>query len=256
MSNNNDSLTQRGKWNVLTRIEKFDNKASLAEGIPDEVCEIPGNLLLNDGINALWAVFAGLTSIEKQVEVDGVMTPQVIQINPFDHDHSYIGVGNFNNDPKSGSVAETDTGLKGPLKMYIGMDKDYPQAGENQKIVFKSTFAPGVACFKWYEWTIANGNANFPADAVRNDYSARGTVSGFYNYNQTTMADDGEGWEVVEVALGDNPEPAENPTTNNLYAYGTGESDPNIINLNHKQENMGEKYPPSTWIITVEISLV
>lgn len=256
MSSNLDSLTQRGKWNVLTRIEKFDNSASLAEGIPDEVCEIPGNLLLNDGINALWAVFAGLTEIEKSVEVDGVMTTQKITIKPFDHDNSFIGVGNFANDPKSGSVAETDIGLKGPLKMYIGMDQYYPKAGADQKIIFKSTFAPGVACFKWYEWTIANGNANFAADSVRTDYAGRGNVTGFYNYNDVSIPDDGNGWEVVEVSLGDNPPPAENPTTNGLYAYGTGEDDPDIINLNHKQENMGEKYPPSTWIITVEISLV
>lgn len=269
--NSNDTLTQRGKWNVLTRIEKFDNNSSLKEGVPDEVCEIPGNLLLNNGINAIWALFAGDTEIE--VEVDdgsGNLVTTTLSIDPFNHDNSYIGVGNFHDldgDWVNTVEEEDDETLTGPLKMFMKMDTnedkadEYPIRGKNQKIIFKSTFGPGVACFKWYEWCIANGNCNFSAADIREDFLAtRGQVSGFYTWDGTGT-DDGFGYEIVTAALGNNPQPDPVPTIdNNAFEYGDGDKGVSKggthILLNHKRENMGEKYPPSTWIITVEISLV
>lgn len=270
MVNTNDSLNQRGKWNVLTRIEKFDNNLSLKDGIPDEVCEIPGNLLLNHGINALWATFAGKNSIV--IEIDdgaGGTMEKTVAVDPFDHAHSYIGVGNYydlEGNYEDRSVQEDDETLMGPLKVFMKMDtntddeSEYPIAGKDQKIIFKSTFGPGVACFKWYEWGIANGNCNWPKASERTEYSStRGNVTGFYVYESGTVPDN-HGFEIVKGALGNNPVPDPVPVENEHYEFGDGDfglsNNSSHILLNHKRENMGEKYPPSTWIITVEISLV
>lgn len=204
-------VDNRAKWTVHTMIEKFNTREAFDRMEPDEVLNIPGNLLLNEGVNLLWNLVAGNTSAGA----------------PFNHENSYIGVGN-NNGGTTGPTAG-DTGLAATSKkMYMKMDPGYPIAGENQKIVFRSTFLPGVACFEWLEWTVANGNGN-----------------------QSTGAWDPD--VVRTTAVGNDPIPDPVPELGTAFEYGVGEE--NIVNLNRKQENMGSKYASATWIVTVEISL-
>lgn len=208
---------KRLQWTVHTKIEKFNTKESYEKRLkdtsaaPDEVVEIPGNMLLNDGVNLLWSLVAGDSS----------------KGNPFNAANSFIGVGDNNGTTTQPTAG--DVGLAAATKkMYMKMDDGYPIAGENQKIVFRSTFLPGVACFEWLEWTIANGNGN-----------------------QTTGPWDSD--VVRTTAVGDDPIPDPVPTEGVAYSYGVGEA--NIVNLNRKQENMGKKYSSATWIVTCEISL-
>ena len=150
--------------------------------------------------------------------------------------NSFIGVGN-NGDDQSGNALPEDEGLyatdkTGGSYMYMKMDSDgetYPKAGVNQKIVYKSTFLPGIACFNWYEWTIANGNGNH---VDPNDFNND---------------------EVRTSETADDVVPEEPPTEGVEYARGIGQD--KVINLNHKIESMGKKYAQATWIVTVEISL-
>lgn len=204
-------LAEKGhKWTVHTKIEKYNDDASVLRGVPDEVQEIENNMLLNQGINLLWSLVAGAPGLQ-----------------PFNAANAHIGVGN--NDDGTVQPSATDAGLKGPLKMYMKMDDEYPKYGDNQKIVFRSTFNPGVACFNWYEWTVANGNGN-------------------HNGSRAWDQD-----EVRTQAVGDDPIPDPLPVEHDAWEYGVGEE--NVINLNRRQENMGKKYASATWIVTVEISL-
>ena len=212
----------RLKWTVHTKIEKYNTKEAFEKKEVDEVINIPGNCLCNDGVNELWALVAG--GYRAGTNVTG--TPTAFGVN------SYIGIGD--NGTNGGTAVTTqptagDVGLNATVnKMYMKMDDGYPIAGENQKIVFRSTFLPGIACFEWLEWTIANGNGNITTDTFSED--------------------------AVRLAVkGDEPAPDPQPVLNTAYELGVGEA--NVVNLNHKQENMGKKYSSATWIVTVELSL-
>lgn len=204
-----ENIKHRAYWNVKTKLEKYNTPEEYKAGVPSEVLNREGNMLLNDGINLLWQLVGG---------VDGVT--------PFNNTTAHIGVGN--NGGTTTQPNPTDTGLNGPLKMYMKMDPGYPKTGEDQKIVFKSTFLPGIACFEWLEWTVANGNGNI--------------ASGDFHPDEVRLAPSG---------LDPAPDPL--PAIGVTHEYGVGEAE--IVNLNHKQENMGQKYSPATWVITVEISL-
>lgn len=237
------TMETRAKWTVQTRIEKFHTQESLDKGVPDEVLEVPSNCLCNEGVNTLWCLVAGLTKYPAAVSDFFTEGKDII---PFGT-NSCIGVGDAGDDGTSMAwastlakgqdsvAAATDKGLYAGAahRMYMKMDDSYPIAGQNQKIVFRSTFLPGIACFKWLEWTIANGNGNiktggtFSSDAVRMDANTTGGKN--------------------------EPIPDPLPELGTSHDYGVTEDE--IINLNHKIESMGEKYPSSTWIVSVEVSL-
>lgn len=202
---------ERPKWTVHSKIEKYNTEEALKAGTPDEVLNLPANCLCNDGVNLLWSLVAGDST----------------KGNAFDATHAHIGVGNCNGTaviPTAG-----DTGLTASVKkLYMKMDDGYPIYGQNQKIVFRSTYAPGCACFEWLEWTIANGNGNQVTGAWDTDV-------------------------IRTTAQGTDPEPSPIPVQGTQFDLGVGEA--NIVNLNHKQENMGQKYASATWIVSVEISL-
>lgn len=219
MELNNNLEERKIYWKVDTFIQKFNTNEDFNKGVPNEVQHIKGNMLLNDGINTIWNLVAGKSG-------DSSDSDPLKKMLPFNAANSFIGVGN--NGGGTTAPLPTDQSLKGPLKMYMKMDEGYPIAGENQKIIFKSTFLPGVACFDWLEWSIANGNGNISSGDFDQD-------------------------EVRTQASGIDPIPDPIPVEGIAFSYGVTEKA--IINLNRKQENMGKKYAPATWVISVELSL-
>jgi len=98
---------------------------------------VPGNILLNEGINLLWTLACGGSGT------------------PWNSANAYIGVGD-------GTTAEaaTQTGLQGTNKAYKAMDSGYPTYGSNQQAKWQSTFGSADANFTWNEITVANGSSD------------------------------------------------------------------------------------------------
>jgi len=96
--------------------------------------EVRGNLLLNEGINELWALVCGTGATL------------------FDNTHTYIGVGD-----SSTAEAATQTDLQASSnKTYKAMDGGYPTYGASQYATWRSTFATGDANYAWNEITVSN----------------------------------------------------------------------------------------------------
>lgn len=141
-------IVDLGRWKAKWIIEKFvGDFKSREEAIEKgaellEKLEIEGNLLLNEGINALWTLACG-----------GAETA-------FNNANSYIGVGD-----SSTAADATQTGLQATTnKLYKAMDTGYPTYGTAQKATWRSTFGSADANFAWNEVTVANGNS----DAAKN----------------------------------------------------------------------------------------
>jgi len=98
---------------------------------------VPGNILLNEGINLLWTLACGGSGT------------------PWNAANAYIGVGD-------GTAAEeaTQTGLQGTNRQYKAMDAGYPTYGSNQQARWQATFAGNEANFTWNEITVANGSSD------------------------------------------------------------------------------------------------
>lgn len=102
----------------------------------EEVREIAGNLLLNEGIQELWdlAIAAGGTTA-------------------YNNANAEIGVGD-----STTAAAATQTDLQAATnKLFKAMVATYPQR-TNQTVAFRSDFTSGEANFAWEEWGIRNGN--------------------------------------------------------------------------------------------------
>jgi len=151
-------VVDRGFWHPWWSIHKFHEhrdrvyKAGHIEGLPIqylldnfeliEALRFTGNLLLNEGINALWALVAGTGETK------------------FDNTNANIGVGDSNT-----AADATQTGLQAATnKLYKAMDASYPTYGSSQKVTHRSTFGSAEANFTWNEITVANGNS----DAAKN----------------------------------------------------------------------------------------
>lgn len=101
-----------------------------------EVIEVPGNLLLNEGIQELWdlAIAAGGTTAYNNANAD-------------------IGVGDSN----TAEVA-TQTDLQASTnKLFKAMVATYP-IRTNQTVDFRSDFLTAEANYAWQEWSVRNGN--------------------------------------------------------------------------------------------------
>jgi hypothetical protein len=98
---------------------------------------VPGNILLNEGINLIWTLACGGSGT------------------PWSSANAYIGVGD-------GTTAEaaTQTGLQGTNKAYKVMDSGYPTYGSAQQARWQSTFTGTEANFTWNEITVANGSSD------------------------------------------------------------------------------------------------
>lgn len=147
-----DTLKEKAVW----RIRKFMSEEDYKKNNCYEENEIKGNILLNEGINAIWTLVAG-----------GSATA-------FNSTNAYLGVGD-----SSASEDASQTGLQATTnKLYKEMDSGYPTYGTSQKITFKSTFSGSEANFAWNEFTVANGDSDSAVNLNRK-VSPQGTkVSG------------------------------------------------------------------------------
>lgn len=118
-----------------------------------------GNLLLNEGINALWNLLAG----------------QGAETN-YGNANARVGVGN-----SAAAVVATQTALQGASTAFVAMDATFPTTGSSQQAVFRGTFGTGVANFAWEEYTVDNGVT--PNKNLNRVLSAEGTKTS----NQTRV---------------------------------------------------------------------
>jgi hypothetical protein len=97
---------------------------------------IDGNLLLNEGINAVWTLVAG-----------GSETA-------YNNANTEIGVGD-----STTAEAATQTDLQAATnKLFKAMDASFPTYGTSQKITFRATFGSSEANYAWQEFSVRNGN--------------------------------------------------------------------------------------------------
>lgn len=131
---------RRIRREIENRLRNGESIYNAVSKYPDDV-EIHneimnGNILLNEGINTIWALVAGDAGE-----------------NPFNGTNAHLGVGDS-------SVAEDagQNGLQGTNKTYMPMDNGYPQYGANQQIVFRSTFGENDGNHAWNEFTVVNAS--------------------------------------------------------------------------------------------------
>ena len=164
-------VKEQANWKVRTRLLKYiaDIEPFAKEGKeavfhklykPYEVKETEGNLLLNEGINALWSILCETTVAETRYTAA----------------NARIGVGNGTT-----AAAATDTGLAGASTAFKAMESGFPTFGSAQKATFKSSFGDTEANFAWEEWTIDNGatpnkNLNRKAESLGTKSSGTWTL--------------------------------------------------------------------------------
>jgi hypothetical protein len=122
-------------WYAHATLEKWHDSARHDSGAePDEVLELPKNLLLNAGITRMLNLLIGAGGTA------------------FNNTNSRIGVGD-----STTAAAATQTDLQAATnKYYMTMDATFPSVS-GQTVTFKSTFGSAVANFAWQEWGIDNG---------------------------------------------------------------------------------------------------
>lgn len=131
-------MKEKGLWLPKFKIERYDDVEKYLAGLPFDVSHWEGNLLLNEGIQAIWNIIAGLSVVTL-----------------FNSANAYLGVGD-----SSTAAAASQTALQASTnKLYKAMYSGYPQR-TNQTITFRSEFLSGEANFHWYEYTVANGNSD------------------------------------------------------------------------------------------------
>ena len=125
-----DKINWQPKW----IIEKYPNTAAFKSGKPSEVLTLPGNMLLNEGINELLNLLIGGAAVA------------------FSNANARIGVGDSNT-----AEAATQEDLQAATnKLYKPMDASYPQVS-GQTVTFRATFGPDDANWAWNEITADNG---------------------------------------------------------------------------------------------------
>ena len=155
-----------GHWKCQVRLEKREGNIDacktpeerlqfLKETKPYEIKETEGNLLLNEGINALWSILCETTVAETRYTAA----------------NARIGVGNGTT-----AATATDTGLAGASTAFKAMESGFPTYGTSQKATFKSSFGDTEANFAWEEWTIDNGAT--PNKNLNRKVESLGTKSG------------------------------------------------------------------------------
>jgi hypothetical protein len=116
-------------------ITKFADRRAYAAGDPYEQSVINGNILLNEGIGAMWDLICGLG------------TPTA-----FDNANAQIGVGD-----SSTAEAASQTDLQAATnKTWKAMESGYPQRSA-QTVTFRSVFGSTEANYAWNEFSVRNG---------------------------------------------------------------------------------------------------
>lgn len=111
-------------------LRRFVGRAEVVE-------EIPGNLLLNEGIQRLedLLIAAGGTA--------------------YNNANAYIGVGDTNT-AEAASQTELQATNNAANRFYKAMNATYPSRA-SQTVSWQADFTSGEANFHWQEWTIAAG---------------------------------------------------------------------------------------------------
>ena len=158
--------SDKGQWKCHIRLEKREGDinacqnpeerlAFLENTKPYEVIEREGNLLLNEGINALFSIVCETTPTEVRYTAA----------------NARIGVGNGTT-----AAAATQTALVGASTEFKAMESGYPTFGTAQKATFKSSFGAAEGNFAWEEWTVDNGST--PNKNLNRKVESLGTKSG------------------------------------------------------------------------------
>lgn len=121
----------------------------------EAVEEFHGNCLLNEGIQLLEDIIAGLDTTSAK----------------WDNANAHLGVGD-------GTTAESasQTGLQGTNKSYKGMDAGYPSRS-NQTLSWRATFGDSEANHDWQEFTVVNSSDDSGKNLNRK-VENKGTKSG------------------------------------------------------------------------------
>lgn len=144
-------LNEYFRYQTRWTITKFADEGAFAAGRAYEEAPIEGNLLLNEGINALLTLAAGGTETA------------------YNNANARLGVGD-----STAAEAATQTGLQAATNvLYKAMDAGYPTFGTNQQLVFRATFAGTEANFAWNEFSVDNGAT--PNKNLNRKVSAQGT---------------------------------------------------------------------------------
>lgn len=164
--------------NTTWYIERYESKKHKKEQVEYETKEaielfgvpqktvIPGNIMLNEGINNLWTVVCSSGGTK------------------YDASNSYLGVGD-----STAAEAATQTGLLGTNKTYKAVMSGYPTYGTNQKASWKSSFDSADANYAWNEFSLSTTNSNTGINLNRK-VSSQGTKQS------------GQTWELtLEVTL-------------------------------------------------------
>ena len=148
----------RKGWDVFTTIEKYNNREDLEKGVCD-IKEVRGNILLIEGVRAIWERLAGY----------GDPMPAA-----FNESNSHIGIGGPQQVPEgdagggeldqatneaTGLRADTDADAPDNVLNYQPMMTGFPVIEDN-RMTFKSEFSELDANGIWHEWTVANGDSN------------------------------------------------------------------------------------------------
>lgn len=108
-------------------------------GDPEEVVDIPGNLLVNEGIQRLLDL--AIAAISNQTAA-----------NAWGNTNSYLGVGD-----SSTAEAATQTELQAATnRFYKGMNATFPSRS-NQTVTWQADFTTSEANFVWAEWSVSAG---------------------------------------------------------------------------------------------------
>lgn len=144
-------MQDRMFYKTLWTIRRFADDAAFEADRPFDVSEIEGNLLLNEGIAALWdlAITTGETK--------------------FDNTNAYLGVGD-----SSTAESAAHTGLQASTnKLYKAMSATYPQRS-SQTVTWRAAFGSSEGNYAWNEFTVANGNSD-TAKNLNRKVSSQGT---------------------------------------------------------------------------------
>ena len=144
------SVTDHVGWKSLWTITKFKDENDVIAGmlrngarIEDVARQFPeaflseerfeGNVALNEGLQALIDLIAGLNTITK-----------------WDNTNARLGVGDSN-----AAESAAQTGLQGTNKTFKTMDTGYPQR-TSQTVTWRATFGSADANYSWQEFTVVN----------------------------------------------------------------------------------------------------
>lgn len=135
------------QWKAKWKVEKYNGDD--VTGVPYEVIEKEGNLLMNGGASCVWQTLIGNGS----AGAGGDLTY-------FNNSNAAIGVGT-----SQAAAAATQTDLLAAAgtanQIRKAMDATYPThtdgtTATSGTITFRSTFGTADANFTWYEWGVFN----------------------------------------------------------------------------------------------------